>query len=135
MMRHHRLADPRARHHACHPCRNEAVHAAHDPDLLDHRGAVELEPASIVVDVDARHLPDQPVGEEGRNLAQDDRVLARLATAGAKVEIALLELTDHPLGVERSEERRVVKECVSTFNSCVYPSNSKTKKPNQSQMK
>ena len=71
------------------------MHAAHDPDLLQDVGAVDLQPAAIVVDLDAGDLADQPVGNPGGDEPQHQAVLAVLAPAAEQVELPLLQHGDH----------------------------------------
>ena len=50
--------------------RNETVHLAHQLDLLDDRGLVDLQAAAIIVQFHPGDLADQGIGTPGGDFAQ-----------------------------------------------------------------
>ena len=91
---------------------DEAVHLAVERVRLEDHAAVGLEGAAVVVQVKARDLANETVGDEARKLAAHGLVLAVLAPAGDDV-VPLVELLQHrgdvgrvvlQVGVERDDD-------------------------------
>ena len=70
-----------------HPCRDETVHLTIQPHFLDHRGAVDLEAATIVVQAYARDVANQSIGEVRWDRSQPDVVLPVLSPADDQIEM------------------------------------------------
>src|SRR3546814_18650358 len=94
-----------------------------DSGVSAHRYAplAGASPVRSLAEIEARELPRQPSG-----IAEFDRVLGGGLVSGAVVLIG----GDPGIG-KRSEERRVGKECVSTFRSRWAPYHKKKKTSRQ----
>ncbi len=79
---------------------DEAVHLAVELRLGHDLAAVGLEAAPVVVQADAGHSSDQPVGDPRGQLAGGGLVLAVLPPAADDV-VALVQLVHHPWNVGR----------------------------------
>ncbi len=80
-----------------HPGRDEAVHFTVQAHAFEHAGAVGLEAAAQVLELQLGDLADDAVGNLGGHLAQPQAVLAVLAPAGHQIQV-FLEQTGHQLG-------------------------------------
>ena len=58
--------------------RDEPVHLAVQAEVFDHLAAVRLERAAVVVEPDAGHLGDEPVGQQGGQAPAEEPVLSVL---------------------------------------------------------
>ncbi len=70
--------------------RDEPVHLAIEPDLLDDAAAIGLQRAAVIVQLHPHHRRDEPVRRH-RSQTPRELILARLAPARDDI-IALVEL-------------------------------------------
>ena len=80
--------------------RYEPMHLAVEADFLQDHGAVRLQSAPVVVELDSGQTADQPVGDAARQLPHHGRVAAPPAPAADDVE-ATTERLDEPGDVGR----------------------------------